>query len=107
MAEPGVEPVHLEGVYTVSDNVVARLIEGELVIVPLVGGLGDADDELYTLNETGHAMWGKLDGVRTLRAVAAELDEQFSAAPGVVEADVLGLVAELLHRRFLVAVVGE
>ena len=33
-----------------------REIEGELIIVPLVAGIGDADDELFTLNETGKAI---------------------------------------------------
>ena len=47
-----------------SEDVVARLIEGDLIIVPLTAGIGDADDELYTLNETGKAVWQTLDGKR-------------------------------------------
>ena len=48
-----------ETVCAPSDDVVAREIEGEIIIVPLVAGIGDADDELYTLNETGHAIWAQ------------------------------------------------
>ena len=48
----------------------AREIEGDMVIVPLVAGIGDADDELYTLNETGKAIWKRLDGRRTIGDVA-------------------------------------
>jgi len=40
-----------------SEDVVAREIEGDMIIVPLVAGIGNADDELYTLNETGKAIW--------------------------------------------------
>ena len=36
-----------------SEDVVAREIEGEIVIVPLASGIGDMEDELFTLNETG------------------------------------------------------
>ena len=47
-------------VYKPSDDVVAREIEGEIIIVPLVAGIGDIEDELFTLNETGKAIWDKL-----------------------------------------------
>jgi hypothetical protein len=102
MTEPGVDPVSLDGVYVVSDDVVAREIEGEIVIVPLVAGVGDADDELYTLNETGAALWRKLDGVHSLRDVAAELADGFSAAADVIERDVVGLLEELVRRGIVV-----
>lgn len=80
----------------------AREIEGELIIVPLVAGIGDMEDELYTLNETGKAIWARLDGQRTLRAVAAELTTEFSAPPGEIEKDVLGLMTELMRRKMVV-----
>jgi hypothetical protein len=85
-----------------SEDVVAREIEGELIIVPLVAGIGDMEDELYTLNETGKAIWARLDGQRTLRAVAAELAMEFSAPPGEIEKDVLGLMTELMRRKMVV-----
>ena len=40
--------VNLEAAYAPSEDVVAREIEGELIIVPLVAGIGDMEDELYT-----------------------------------------------------------
>jgi coenzyme PQQ synthesis protein D (PqqD) len=93
-----------EAVYAVSDDVVARVIEGEIIIVPLVAGIGDLEDELFTLNETGKAIWDKLDGRRRLAEVIQELAVEYQVAPGEIEADVLGLTAELLRRRMLVAV---
>jgi hypothetical protein len=85
-----------------SEDVVARLIEDELVIVPLVAGIGDTDDELYTMNETGKAIWSRLDGKRSLRAIAGELAVEFSAPPGEIEKDVLGLMSELAQRKMVV-----
>jgi hypothetical protein len=70
--------VILESICMPSGDVVAREIEGEVVIVPLVAGIGDADDELYTLNETGQAIWKKLDGQRTLKDVAASLVSEYN-----------------------------
>lgn len=96
--------VSLDKIYAVSDDVVAREIEGEIIIVPLVAGIGDLEDELFTLNETGKAIWDKLDGRRSLEEVSAELSAEYQASWGEIEADVLGLVAELARRRMLVVI---
>jgi hypothetical protein len=91
----------LDAVYVPSPDVVARTIEGELIIAPITSGVGDLEGELYTLNETGRAVWGRLDG-RTLRAVVSALAEEFEAAAEVLEKDAVGLVGELLQRSILV-----
>jgi hypothetical protein len=92
-----------EMVCAVSEDVVAREIEGEIIIVPLVAGIGDLEDELFTLNETGKAIWKKLDGQRTLNEVIDELAAEYQAAPGEIETDVLGLAQELVRRKILIA----
>jgi hypothetical protein len=99
--------VTLDTTYVPSEDVVSRDIEGELIIVPLTWGVGGAEEEMdaiFTLNETGRAIWERLDGQRSLRAVVAELAVEFEAAEGEIEADVLGLVGELVSRRMLVEV---
>jgi len=85
-----------------SEDVVVRVIEDELIIVPLAAGIGDTDDELYTMNETGKAIWSSLDGEKSLRTLAAELATEFSAPPGEIEKDVLGLMTELARRKMVV-----
>jgi hypothetical protein len=85
-----------------SDDVVAREIEGEIIIVPLAAGIGDAEDELYTLNTTGRAILQKLDGQRTLKEVAALLADEFDAALPELENDVLGFAGEMVRRGILV-----
>jgi len=90
--------------YTVSENVVTREIEDEVIIVPLVSGMGNLEDELYSLNETGKAIWKKLDGTRDLKTVIRELALEFEASLGEVEEDVMGLTRELLDRGMLVEV---
>jgi hypothetical protein len=91
----------LDAVYVPSPDVVARTIEGELIIVPITSGVGDLEGELYTLNETGRAVWDRLDG-RSLRAVVSALAEEFEAAAEVLEKDAVGLVGELLQRSIVV-----
>jgi hypothetical protein len=99
-----VTTIRLDAIYAPSEDVVAREIEGELIIVPLAAGIGDMEDELYTVNETARAIWAQLDGERSLQGVIAAMIEEYDAAPGEIERDVLGLVQELARRRILVEV---
>jgi len=93
--------VTLKTICIPSEDVVAREIEGDMIIVPLVAGIGDTDDELYTLNETGKAIWKKLDGVKSLGQIATELEKEFSAPADEIQKDVLGFATEMVTRRIL------
>ena len=93
--------ISLDTMYLPSDDIVAREIEGELIIVPLVSGIGDMEDELFTLNETGKAIWDRLDGQRTLKDVIRDLSKEYEAREGEIHNDLLGLVGELVKRKML------
>ena len=93
-----------DSVYVPSEDIVALEIEGEIIIVPLVSGIADMEDELFTLNETGKAIWDKLDGHRSLSQVIEELVAEYQAETGEIDKDVLGLVAELARRRMIIEV---
>ena len=96
--------VSLDKFYMPSEDVVAREIEGELIIVPLVAGIGDMEDELYTMNETGKAIWDRLDGKKKLKDVLGELSTEFEAPEEEIEQDLIGLVNELVQRKILIEV---
>jgi hypothetical protein len=99
--------ISLDQVYVPSDDIVAREIEGELIIVPLVAGIGDMEDELFSLNDTGRDVWRRLDGRTTLAGVAHALAAEYSAQPHEIERDVIGLVGELVQRKMLVVRPGD
>lgn len=94
--------IDLSKAYGPSEDVVVREIEGEIVIVPLVSGIGDIEDELFTLNDTGREIWTRLDGTKPLAAVVRELAEAYDAPAGMLEGDVVGLLEELLVRKMVV-----
>jgi len=96
------EKVDLNSKYSPSDDVVAREIEGELIIVPLVSGIGDMEDELYTLNETGKAIWKNLDGKNSINDVVNILSKEYDTNEKELLEDICGLVAELVKRQMLV-----
>ena len=99
--------IDMSDVYEPSADVVAREIEGELIIVPIAAGVGDLEDELYTLNPTGRIIWAKLDGKKDLKAIAAELAVEHDSTSGEIERDVEGFVRELLVRRIVVKAGGK
>ncbi len=59
------------------------------------------EDELFTLNETGKAIWNLLDGKRNVREVATILSQEYELPVTEIEMDVVGLLKELLDRRML------
>ena len=77
-----------------------------MIIVPLVAGIGDMEDELFALNDTGKDIWRRLDGKTTLAGIAKALAAEYSARPDEIENDVLGLVGELVRRKMLVVKPG-
>lgn len=93
--------VLLTVIYEPSDDVVVREIEGELIIVPLVSGIGDMEDDLFSLNETGRAIWDKLDGVKTVGDVITELTGEFDVSKSEIEKDVTGFLGELMRRKMI------
>jgi hypothetical protein len=92
----------LDEVFIPSQDVVARNIEGEIIIIPLVAGIGDIDDELYTLNKTGRAIWEKLDGKKSVQRIADELAVLYQTPVETIREDVVGLIKEMARRRIIV-----
>lgn len=95
--------ITLDSLFRRSDDVVSREIMGELMIVPLASGIGDMEDEIYTLNETGRHIWERLDGNLSLGEIARALVAEYDAPEGEIERDVQGIVAALFLRRMVVA----
>ena len=94
--------VTLESICVPSDDIVAREIEGDIVIVPLVAGIGDMDDELFTLNETATAIWNAADGVTPLREIVEQqVCREFETSPEAAYQDALSLVEELAKHGIL------
>lgn len=91
----------LKAIYIPSEDVVSREIEGEIIIVPLVAGIGDAEDDIFSLNETGRAIWKLLDGKRNLGQVVAALQKEYDMPQEEIARDVNGLISEMEKRHMV------
>ena len=96
------EDIGLEMVFMVSADVVVRDIGGEIIIVPVTAGIGDMEDELYTVNKAGKEILNMFDGNRSLHQIAADLSIKFNTPVAEIEKDVLGFTKELFKRNMVV-----
>jgi hypothetical protein len=93
--------VALDKVYVLSEDIVSRKIDNDLVIIPIKAGIADEGDALYTLNETAAVVWGQLNGKKSLSDIVKVLGSKFSVSSKTIERDVLGITRELLKRGFI------
>jgi hypothetical protein len=79
-----------------SQDFVQREVAGECLLVPIRRRLTDVNS-LYVLNETGAAVWRKLDGARSIQEIAAELVAEYEVGHPQLEQDLRELVNDLLN----------
>lgn len=92
----------LEKIYARSHDIVEREIEGELIIVPLTSGIGDLEDELFSLNPVGRDVWTRIDGKRRVSQIVKELEKGYQVKREKLTMDVLGFLEELAKRKLIV-----
>jgi hypothetical protein len=93
--------IQINDVYQPSEKIIAREIEGAIIIVPIESGIVDIDDALYSLNETGHAVWNLLDHKKSVKTICSMLCDRYDAPAGEIERDVFSLLEELLRLKII------
>ncbi len=99
--------IGLDSVYRISDDVIFKKIEDQYVIVPLVAGVGNLEDEIFQLNETGSAFWNLIDGGKSLREIIAILCKDYDAPFEEITADIMALGQVLLQKKFIIPTDAE
>lgn len=84
--------------YKQGEQLIAREIEGEIVIVPLTSGIGDLNAEMYSLNHTGVSVWNKLDGKTPLKKIVSQIASEYDASEHVIESDIINLMTDLINK---------
>lgn len=96
--------ISLNSTFKKSEDVVSRDIEGEIIIVPIVAGLGNMEDDIYTLNETGKEIWMLIDGKSTLSDIINKIANDYDVSKEKIITEVFGFANELKRRKFLVEI---
>jgi hypothetical protein len=89
-----VESPELEQTFVRSESVVARVIAGETLIVPVRAKVGDLAS-IYRFNGTGTLIWKLLESPRTIPELAAAVAEAYEVDLASVTNDVVNFVCEM------------
>jgi hypothetical protein len=93
--------INLNTVYRPSPEIVARNTGDEYVLVPVTNNIADMKS-VYTLNSTGAFIWERLDGRRTVKNIADEVEEAFEVDAGEALDDVLSFFSDM--KKYLIIV---
>jgi hypothetical protein len=83
-----------EEVLVRSQSVVARVVAGETLIVPVRARVGDLAS-IYSFNGTGSLIWKLLESPRTVEQLAAAVAHAYEVEPAQAEQDVTNFVSEM------------
>ncbi len=82
-------------VYAKHPDYVQRDVAGECILVPIRRRLSEANS-IYVLNETGAALWNRLDGRRTLHEIMTDFIAEYDVSRDDLAKDVTTLMDDLL-----------
>ena len=82
--------------YRRNEDFVFRTINGETILVPIRGNVGDMGC-IYNLNLVGALVWDRLDGKRSLADIRNMLVEEFDVSSDQAENDLRDFVTQLIE----------
>lgn len=85
----------MDRIYIKNDDLVQREVAGECLLIPIRRRL-DEVNSLYVLNETGAALWRRIDGKTPLQAILLDFLNEFDVTQAQLEKDIASLLEDLL-----------
>jgi hypothetical protein len=82
-------------IYTKHPDYVQRDVAGECILVPIRRTLTEANS-IYVLNETGAALWHRIDGQRTAQDIVTDFCNEYEVATDQLAKDFTSLLDDLL-----------
>ena len=85
-------------IYIKHPDYVQRDVAGECILVPIRRTLTEANS-IYVLNETGAALWNRIDGQRTAQDIVTDFCNEYEVATDQLAKDFTSLLDDLLSIR--------
>jgi hypothetical protein len=83
-----------------SENIVFRKIENEYILVPIVASAADVES-IFNLNETGAAVWERIDGTKTLSDLIEDVKAEYESEGTQIENDVMVFVSGMVDAKLI------
>jgi len=83
-----------------NENVVFRKIQDEYILVPIVASAADVES-IFNLNETGAAVWERIDGIRALSDIIEDIKSEYESKDKKIEDDVMAFVNEMIDAKLI------
>jgi hypothetical protein len=80
------------------DNIVFRKIRDEYILVPIVASAA-AVESIFNLNETGAAVWERIDGIKKLSDIIKDIRAEYESEQ--IENDVMTFVNEMIEAKLI------
>jgi hypothetical protein len=81
----------LDKSFVKDDNLMARNIAGETLIVPIRNSVGDLNS-IYTLNEVGAMVWQMIDGRTRVGQIVGQISREYDVTTDEAAGDVVELL---------------
>jgi hypothetical protein len=82
-------------IYAKHPDYVQRDVAGECILVPIRRRLTEANS-IYVLNETGAALWQRIDGQRTAQDIVTDVCHEYDVTMDQLTNDFMSLLDDLL-----------
>ncbi|HVM74500.1 MAG TPA: PqqD family protein [Candidatus Saccharimonadales bacterium] len=83
-----------------NQDVVARNIQGELIIVPIRRGVGDLNS-LYTLNPVGAVLWDFMNEGHTIGEMVTRVCDEFEVTASRARQDIEAFLDSLVQEQLV------
>ena len=88
-------PMNLHTIYSKKPDFIQRDVAGECILVPIRRTLTEANS-IYVLNETGAALWSRIDGTRPIHEIASVFAEEYDVVMEQLNQDLEIFLVDLL-----------
>ena len=85
----------MDKIYLKNDDFVQREVAGEFLLIPIKRQLTDVNS-LYVLNETGAALWRRINGQRSVEEIMEDFSQEFEVTEEQLKKDFNALIEDLL-----------
>lgn len=92
--------ITVDSVLKKSESIIFRKIEDEYILVPMLASAAEVE-HIFNLNQVGAAVWEKIDGVKSVGAIVAELSDEFDAAPAQIESEVVEFLNDIADAKII------